>query len=111
MNRHDDYRRELRAYLTGLGLAVLLSVLAFGAVGLAEGVPGAISRLTVMWTIGLTAAVQVVVHFHYFLHIDFTQSKRDDLRLILFSALIVLLMVAGTLWILGDLRDRMMAAL
>lgn len=111
MNRHDDYRRELRSYMIGLGLAVVLSALAFGAVALAEGVPGAISRPAVLWTIGLTAVVQIVVHFRYFLHIDLTRSKRDDLQLILFSALIVLLMVAGTLWILGDLSGRMTAAL
>ena len=54
------------------------------------------------------ALVQMVVHFRFFLHISFRKSARDDLQLILFSTLIVILMVSGTLVILFNLRARMM---
>lgn len=53
------------------------------------------------------ALVQMVVHFRFLLHITLEQSARDDLRLILFSTLIVVLMVSGTLVVLINLRARM----
>ena len=54
------------------------------------------------------ALVQMVVHFRFFLHISLRKSSRDDLQLILFSTLIVILMVSGTLVVLFNLRARMM---
>ena len=54
------------------------------------------------------ALVQVVVHFRCFLHISLARSSRDDLQLVLFSTLIVVLMVSGTLVVLLNLRQRMM---
>ena len=54
------------------------------------------------------ALVQMVVHFRFFLHISLAKSARDDLQLILFSTLIMVLMVSGTLVVLFNLRHRMM---
>ncbi|WP_370526767.1 cytochrome o ubiquinol/quinol oxidase subunit IV, partial [Salipiger sp. PrR007] len=51
---------------------------------------------------------QIAAHFRFFLHIDLWRSHRDDLMLILFTALIILLMVGGTKWILFDQWSRMM---
>jgi cytochrome o ubiquinol oxidase operon protein cyoD len=103
MNHRAEYRRELRSYLVGLGVAVALSAIAFGAV-----VWNGFDRMTLLWIIAATALIQIVVHLRFFLHIELTRSKRDDLQLILFSALLIGLMVGGTLWILGNLRERMM---
>jgi cytochrome o ubiquinol oxidase operon protein cyoD len=103
MDWRAAYRRELRSYLIGLILAVALSAFAFASVAW-TGWP----RPALLWIVAATAAIQIVAHFRYFLHIDLTKSKRDDLQLILFSGLIVLLMAGGTLWILGNLRARMM---
>jgi cytochrome o ubiquinol oxidase operon protein cyoD len=103
MNDRVELRRERRSYLIGLALAAVLTAAAFGAVAW-SGWP----RTTLLWIIATTAVVQVGVHFRYFLHIDLSKSKRDDLQLILFSFLIVLLMAGGTIWILTNLRARMM---
>lgn len=103
MNLQAEYRKELRSYLTGLGLAVLLTAIAFGCV-IWNGWP----RNVLLWVIGAAAVVQIIVHFRYFLHIDLSKSKRDDLQLILFSFLILVLMVGGTIWILLNLHNRMM---
>lgn len=102
MKHREDYRRELGSYVIGLASAVVLSAIAFGAVAL-----GGLSRTTTLGIVAGTAVTQIVVHVRFFLHIDLSRSKRDDLQLILFSSLIVLLMVGGTLWILGNLHDRM----
>lgn len=103
MEHREDYRRERASYAIGLTAAALLSAIAFGAVAW-----GGLSRGTTLGIVAATAAIQIVVHFRFFLHIDLSRSKRDDLQLILFSSLIILLMVGGTLWILANLHDRMM---
>jgi hypothetical protein len=50
--------------------------------------------------------VLIMVHFRFFLHIGFRQ-KREDLQLLLFSALLLIIMVTGTLWIMASLAVRM----
>ncbi len=94
---------ERRHYLLGLLLALLLTLAAFAVVAFA-GLSGQSTRIVV----ASLAVIQILVHFRYFLHIDLQKSHRDDLHLILFTALIVFLMVAGTIWILFNLHTRML---
>ena len=94
---------DVRSYLIGYGLALLLTCAAFAAIRW-QSYSAAIT-LAILFGLAL---VQVIVHFRYFLHIRLDRSSRDDLQLILFSALIVSLMVSGTLVILFNLRERMM---
>lgn len=98
-----EARRELRSYIVGFALALLLTVAAFGLAAFRLLSGGAL-----MATIGLLALVQVAVHFRFFLHIDLSRQKREDLQLILFTGLLILIMVAGSLWILVNLDSRMM---
>ena len=103
MKHNEEYKRELRAYVIGLIAAFVLTVLPFAIVAWAGW-----STAAMLWIIGLFALVQTVVHFRYFLHIDLTRQKREDLHLILFSALLLIIMSAGTIWIMGNLQMRMM---
>lgn len=57
--------------------------------------------------IALFALIQVVVQVRWFLHIDLSRQKREDLQLILFSTLLLILMAGGTVWVLADLGRRM----
>jgi cytochrome o ubiquinol oxidase subunit IV len=102
-SEHDTKRDEIRSYAIGYGLALALTAAAFAAVRWPVFVPT--TTLSVVFGLAL---VQMVVHFRFFLHISFQKSARDDLQLILFSTLIVILMVSGTLVILFNLRERMM---
>ncbi|GBQ14084.1 cytochrome o ubiquinol oxidase subunit IV [Swaminathania salitolerans] len=97
-----ERRQELHGYIAGLCLALILSAIPFAAV-----MTGALPRAGIVWTIAIAALCQVMVHFRLFLHIDLSRSHRDDLQLILFSLLIVVLMVGGTLWVLGNQRAMM----
>ena len=65
------------------------------------------ANATLAIVLGL-ALVQMIVHFRFFLHITLRRSSRDRFWLILFSALIIALMVSGTLVVLFNLRQRMM---
>ncbi|MDI7048239.1 cytochrome C oxidase subunit IV family protein, partial [Escherichia coli] len=66
----------------------------------------AISRPNLLIAISAFALVQICVHFRFFLHISFSH-QREDLQLILFSALLLGIMVAGTVWIMASLAQRM----
>ncbi len=103
MNTDREMRTDFATYVTGFGLAVILTAIAFGCVAF-----GHLSQTRRYEVIAATAIVQVLVHFRCFLHIDFSKSKRDDLQLILFSSMIVLIMVSGTLWIIINAKMRMM---
>jgi cytochrome o ubiquinol oxidase operon protein cyoD len=99
----DDKRREVRGYAAGYVLALALTGAAFAAVRWPSFAGG--TTLAIVFALAL---VQVVVHFRFFLHVTLARSARDDLLLILFATLIVVLMVSGTLVILFNLRQRMM---
>lgn len=99
----DTARRELRLYLVGFSLAVILTAIPFAAVA-----SGVVPRAVTGWLITVCGLLQAAVHFRCFLHIDFSRQKREDLQLVLFSVLLLLLMAGGTIWVLGDLSARMM---
>lgn len=98
-----DAREERRSYIWGFGLAVLLTICSFGAV-VFKLLPSA----ALLPVLGVLALMQIVVHFRFFLHIDLTKQKREDLQLILFTGLLILIMVGGSIWILQSLDQRMM---
>ena len=92
----------MRSYLTGLGLAVILTAVPFTLVAC-----GGLGTVPTLWLIAVFALLQVIVQLRYFLHIDFSRQKREDLHLILFSTLLLVLMAGGTIWILANLAMRM----
>lgn len=98
----SERARATRRYLGGLAAAVVLTAAAFAAVR--WPITGRSSTLAIV--LGL-ALVQAGVHFRCFLDIGLGRSSRHDLILLLFSALIVGLMVAGTGIVLGNLNLRM----
>ncbi|WP_438768302.1 cytochrome o ubiquinol oxidase subunit IV [Kushneria sp. TE3] len=98
-----ECQSEQRSYLWGFGLALVLTLIPFGLVAFTD-----VERLTVWITIGLCALVQVVVHLRFFMHITLASNKREDLLLILFTVLILVILCGGTLWILFDLYQRML---
>lgn len=100
---NQSERSDIRTYLIGYAGAMSLTGAAFAAVRWPSF--GATATLGIVLALAL---VQMIVHFRFFLHITLAKSTRDDLRLILFSTLIVALMVSGTLVILMNLRERMM---
>lgn len=61
-----------------------------------------------MALIAVFALAQIVVHVRFFLHIDLSGQKREDLQLILFTVLLLAIMSGGTIWIMANLYTRMM---
>lgn len=100
-SRGLEERAELRSYGWGLGLALVLTVTPFALVHWAA-MPG----LPLRGLIGVFALAQVIVHLRFFLQVSFGK-KREITLLLLFSALLLLIMLAGTIWIMASLATRM----
>ena len=116
---------NMATYLSGFILALLLTVLAFGLLGVEVGaclkpfciVPGklpfgeeAIRKIPhgfIVSSIFVLAALQIWVHLRYFLHLSFISGHRWNTLAILFTLLIIIFMVGGTLWIMHDLSNQM----
>ena len=96
-------RGEVRSLVLGYGLALLFTLSAFGL-----AVLHLLTGRQAFYTVLGLGLVQMLVHFRFFLHIDLRRNSRPDLQLLLFSAMIVALMVGGTLVVLFNLHGRMM---
>ena len=102
MDHDAELRRELRQYLIGFVFALILTVVPFALVAW-----GGLSFGTALSVIGVLAILQGVVQLRFFLHIDLSTQKREDLHLILFTVLLLSIMAAGTIWIMANLATRM----
>jgi cytochrome o ubiquinol oxidase operon protein cyoD len=94
----------LRPYVIGFVLALVLTAIPFALV-VAQLLP----RFATLVIIAILAVIQVVVHLRFFLHIDLKESPRENLIALAFAALLIFVMVGGSLWIMLDLNARMMS--
>ncbi|MES0825019.1 cytochrome o ubiquinol oxidase subunit IV [Ruegeria sp. SCP11] len=100
--RSEMHRRERRRYVIGYGGSLLLTFAVF-TIAYTYG----IETKGVYLSIALLGLAQLIVQLVYFLHIDRRRSSREDLDLVLFSTLVLLIIILGTVWIMGNLAVRM----
>ena len=96
---------ELRGYLIGLALAVLLTAASFWSIS--EHViygPGIVMALIVF---GLA---QVGVHLVFFLHLTTSPDNTNNALALAFGVLIVSLIFLGSVWVMYHLNQNMMPA-
>ena len=91
-----------RSYLMGLTLALVLTAIPFGLVAF-HLLPPAMTFAVIAGA----AVVQVVVHLRFFLHLGLRQALYDRLAVLGLAAVLIVLMVGGSLWIMVDLNARM----
>lgn len=105
---HDDVHGamhfSLRGYVTGFLLSVVLTAIPFWLV-MAKVIPG--STATAVVILGF-AAVQIVVHMVYFLHLDAKSEGGWNMLATIFTVVIVVIMLAGSLWVMYHLDSNMM---
>ena len=101
-SKHLGEAPDLRRYLTGFCLAIVLTVIPFGLVAF-----GLLPRTPTLIAIFIAAILQILVHLRYFLHLDLTTTPRENLLAIAFASLLILIMIGGSLWIMFDLNQRM----
>ncbi|MDR0182095.1 cytochrome o ubiquinol oxidase subunit IV [Lysobacter arvi] len=108
---HDDDFLETgiphvsrKEYLTGFVLSVILTAIPFALVmgGSAISTP-----LLVLILLGF-AAVQVVVHMVYFLHMNAKSEGGWNALALIFTVVLVVIVLSGSLWVMHHLNTNMM---
>jgi cytochrome o ubiquinol oxidase operon protein cyoD len=95
-------RGSFKSYATGFILSNILTGIAFALV-----MSGRFSRSAALFGIFCAAIVQILVHLHYFLHLDTSSAMRWNVLALVFALLIMILFVGGTIWIMYHLNYRM----
>lgn len=93
---------NLKSLVTGFLLSVVLTVFPFALV-----MSGAASRAIVLPIIVAAAVIQILVHLHYFLHLDFSRRESRNVAALVFTVLIVAILVGGSMWIMINIHHMM----
>jgi cytochrome o ubiquinol oxidase subunit IV len=94
---------SVRSYLIGFALSVILTAIPFGLV-MSGAVPAATA---VPVCIGL-GVVQIAVHLVYFLHMNGSSTLSWNMAALVFTLVILLILVVGSLWVMYHLDTNMM---
>ena len=95
---------SLKSYATGFALAVLLTAVPFWLV---MGRAFERSSTTAIVILAL-AAVQIVVHMIYFLHMNTKAEGGWNMLALVFTAVLVVIMLSGSIWVMYHLDHNMM---
>lgn len=99
-----EWHGSLQAYLIGFGASIILTVVAF----LVVWARTSITREVVIFTLLGLAAAQATAQVLFFLHVGEEAKPRWETLIFLFTTLVLLIIVAGSLWIMADLDSRVM---
>lgn len=93
-----------RGYMTGFVLSVILTAIPFWLV-----MTGALGgkQATAFIIMGF-AMVQIVVHMIYFLHMDARAEGGWSLMALIFTLVLVVIALTGSLWVMYHLNSNMM---
>ncbi|ARP83099.1 cytochrome o ubiquinol oxidase subunit IV [Bordetella genomosp. 9] len=111
-DHHDDHddgaaHGTFKGYMTGFVLSVILTAIPFWIV---MGKVFDQSSTTAMVILGL-AAVQIVVHMIYFLHMNARSEGGWTMLALIFTVVIVVITLAGSLWVMYHLNVNMMPSM
>jgi cytochrome o ubiquinol oxidase operon protein cyoD len=93
-----------RGYATGFVLAVILTFIPFWLV-MAKVFDKSSTTGLVLLSIG---AVQIVVHMIYFLHMNTKSEHGWSMLALIFTVMLVVIMLSGSLWVMYHLNHNMM---
>jgi len=109
---HDDHHHDetaashstFKGYATGFILSVILTAIPFWVVmgKMFE------SSSTTGFVILALGAVQIVVHMIYFLHMDTKSEGGWNMLALIFTMVLVVITLSGSLWVMFHLNTNMM---
>jgi cytochrome o ubiquinol oxidase operon protein cyoD len=94
----------LKGYLIGFALSVLLTALPFWLV-MDKAAGSSINTAVIILAL---AAVQIVVHMVYFLHMNSQSEQGWNLLALIFTLLLVFITLSGSLWVMFHLNQNML---
>jgi cytochrome o ubiquinol oxidase subunit IV len=96
---------DVGIYTIGLALAVILTATSFW-----------VANTSLLWALGIPiglvvlAIAQMGVHLVFFLHISTAPDNTNNVLALAFGVFIVILVVAGSVWIMTNLNENMMVS-
>lgn len=102
-HEHAAGHGSVKSYVIGFLLSVILTAIPFWMV-----MDGGFGKQTTMAGIFTLAIVQILVHLKFFLHLDFTKDGRINTLSFIFTALIIVMLVGLSIWIITAADTLMM---
>lgn len=96
---------SLRGYAVGLAVSLLLTVASFGAVSTGLVPPG-----STLGAIVALCVLQLLVQLGFFLHLGTGSEQRGNTGIFACTALLIAIIVAGSLWVTHNANANMMPA-
>jgi cytochrome o ubiquinol oxidase operon protein cyoD len=102
INEHDPTSGYV-SYTVGFALAIVATLASFF-----------VAQTNLIWAPGVPvglivlALAQIGVHLVFFLHLGSDRDSTNNILALAFGMLIVLLIIAGSVWIVGNLNSNMM---
>ncbi|MEY5097824.1 MAG: cytochrome o ubiquinol oxidase subunit [Pseudomonadota bacterium] len=107
-DHHDEHdgasHGSLKDYTVGFILSVLLTAIPFWLV---MGKVFSSSSTTALVILGF-AAVQIVVHMVYFLHMNAKSEGGWNMLALIFTVVLVVITLTGSIWVMYHLNHNMM---
>ena len=102
----DDLHISLKGYMTGFVLSVILTAIPFWLVmGKVFDKPATTAIVILAF-----AAVQIVVHMIYFLHLNAHSQGGWNMLALIFTIVLVVITLSGSLWVMFHMNSNMMPA-
>jgi cytochrome o ubiquinol oxidase operon protein cyoD len=105
-DHHDDvgYHATVGGYAIGFFASVILTAIPFWLVMAKVITSPAVTAAVILGF----AAVQVVVHVVYFLHLDAKSEQGWNMLATLFTLVLLFILVAGSIWVMHNMNTYMM---
>ena len=110
-DHHDDHGHHeeaphatFKGYMTGFVLSIILTAIPFWMVmGNVFEKPSTTAMVILAF-----AAVQIVVHMVYFLHMDSKSQHGWTMLAFIFTVVVVVITLTGSLWVMYHMNNNMM---
>lgn len=106
-SNHQDHipqHGSVKTYVIGFVLSVILTLIPFMMV-----MNGSASKGALLAVIAISAVLQLLVQMVYFLHLGTAPDERWNLVSFIFTAIVIILLVGLSIWIMWSLNANMVA--
>lgn len=99
VSHHEASHGSVKTYATGFALSIILTLAAYTLV--AKGIT---SGWALVFILAALAISQLLVQLVFFLHLGRESKPRWNLTVMAFAAMVVIILVFGSLWIMKNLQ-------
>lgn len=99
VSHHETAQGSAKTYATGFALSIILTLAAYALV-----VKGIASGWALVFILAALAISQLLVQLVFFLHVGRESKPRWNLTVMAFAAMVVIILVFGSLWIMKNLQ-------